>query len=160
MIFHCTRDCEESVYAILINFVWFYELYLLLWPLVCFKTFFFMVEKGSISESETGTSKTVIKETGSSRRTKRDESPNTSESWAEQVKDWKDTWSLRMLKGIPAMGDGTRGRSLLSDIGFLHICKSQLSASKATASLRKALGKQTSLCLLFGKRIKPRPLLQ
>lgn len=38
-----------------------------------------MVEKGSMFESEMGTSKTVIKETGSSRRTKRDESPTTSE---------------------------------------------------------------------------------
>lgn len=44
---------------------------------------------------------------------------------------------------------------------FVHICKSpQLSASKATASLRRALAKQTSLCLLFGQRIKPMTLLQ
>jgi len=57
----------------------------------------------------------------------------------------------------PSNGDGTRRRSLF----FVHMCKSpQLSASKATASLRSALAKQTGLCLLFGQRIKPRTVLQ
>lgn len=116
MVFHSPGDCEESINAILIIFVWFYELYLLLWPLVCFKISFFMVEKGSIFESETGTSKTVIKETSSSRRTKRDESPITSEGWAEQVKDWKDIFSLGICR--VCNGDGTRRRSLLSDVVF------------------------------------------
>ena len=84
-----------------------------------------MVEKGSIFESETETSKTAIKETGSS-RTKRDESPTTSEGWAEQVKDWKDTLSLRMLKGNPAMAMVQEG-----GVYFLYTCVNLLSCPQA-----------------------------
>lgn len=69
-------------------------------------------------------------------------------------------FSLRMLQGIPAMVITQEGGICCQILFFVHICKSpQLSTSKATANLRRALAKQTSLHLLFGQRNKPGILL-